>query len=360
MGHHIIEQFHALCQGSTELFFFSIDDLFDEGFVFPRFRIFVAEDVQDRIDEACQEEVLNTQETAEADSTAQDTAQDVAAAFIGRQDTIGNHEGNGTDMVGNDLHGHLLPGITVIAAGNSDNFFNDREDEIRFKVRFFLLDDRSQSFQAAARIDVLLGQRFVLAVFGAVVLGKDEIPDFQIAVAVAADSACRFATAPFRAEVIEDFAVRTARAFADFPEVIVEFENPFISQADHIMPVIIGFFIVRINGDIQFVRIQFQDLGQKFPGPGNGFFLEIIAEREVAQHFKERMVTGCTAYVVDIVGADALLAGRDAVRRRYELPREIRLERCHAGADEEQARVVSGMSGKLCRIKCSLLLKNCK
>ena len=52
------------------------------------------------------------------------------------------------------------------------------------------------------------------------------------------------------------------------------------------------------------------------------------------------MVTGCTVYVVDIVGADALLAGRDAVRRRYELPREIRLERCHAGADEEQARVV--------------------
>ena len=357
MGHHIVEQFHALCQGSAELFFFCIDNLFDEGFVFPRFRIFIAEDVQYRINETGQEEILDPQKTAEADGTAQDTAQDITTAFIGRQDAIGNHKSNSADMVGNDLHGHLLARIIVIAAGNSDNFFDDWEDEVRFKVRFFLLDDRSQSFQTAARIDVLLGQRFVLAVFSAVVLGEDEVPDFQVAVAVAADGTRRFAAASFRAEVIEDFTVRTARAFADFPEVIVEFENPFVSQANHIMPVVIGFFVIGIDGDIQFIRIQFQDFGQEFPGPGNGFFLEVVAKGEIAQHFKERMVTGRTAYVVDIVSADALLTRRDAVRRRYELTREIWFERCHAGADEEQAGVVFRNERKTVQDQVLLALK---
>ena len=69
------------------------------------------------------------------------------------------------------------------------------------------------------------------------------------------------------------------------------------------------------------------------------------------------MVTGSTAYVVDIVGADTLLTRRDAVRRWYELTREIRFERCHAGADEEQAWVVFRNERKTVQDQVLLALK---
>ena len=129
------------------------------------------------------------------------------------------------------------------------------------------------------------------------------------------------------------------RTAADLPEVIFQTNNTFIRDAYDIVPDMIGFVIFGINGDPKLIRRQFQLFGQKFPSPGNGFLLEIVAEREVAEHFKERMVTGRTAYVVDVPGTDALLARRDPVRRRDELARKVRLERGHAGADEEQAGV---------------------
>ena len=247
-----------MSQGSAELFFFRIDDLFDQVLTFPKFRIFVTEDVHDRIDEAAEEHIADAEEAAETDGTTQDTAQDVAAAFVGRQDTVGDHDRNGPDVVGNDLHSDLLLRIAVIAVADGDYPFDNREDEVCFKVRFLLLNDRSQSFETAAGIDVFLFEGFVLPVLRPIELGEDEIPDFKVPVAVTADVAGRLAAAAFRAEVVEDFAVRTAGAFADFPEVVVEFEDPFVGKTDHIMPVIISFFIIRINGNVQFALVQFE------------------------------------------------------------------------------------------------------
>ena len=69
------------------------------------------------------------------------------------------------------------------------------------------------------------------------------------------------------------------------------------------------------------------------------------------------MVTGRAAYVVDVPGTDALLARRDPVRRRDELARKVRLERGHAGADEEQAGVVFRNEGKTVQDQMFLALK---
>ena len=314
--------------------------------MFFQFGVFFAEDADHRVDEAAEEQFFNSQQAAEADGAAQDTAQDVAAAFVGRQDTVADHDRNRPDVVGNDLHGHFLIGIVVIAMAEGDDVFDNRENQIRFKVRFLLLDNRSQPFQAGACIDVFLSQRHVFAVFGAVKLGKYEVPDFQVAVAVTAYGAGRLAAAPFRSQVVENFAVRSAGAFADFPEVVFKFEDAVVRQADHVVPVIISFVVVRINRNVQLVLIQFEDFRQEFPRPGDGFFFEVVAEGEVPQHFKKRMVTGRAADVVDIAGADALLARRNPVGRRYELARKIRLQRSHAGANEQQARVVLGNQGK--------------
>ena len=106
------------------------------------------------------------------------------------------------------------------------------------------------------------------------------------------------------------------------------------------MPVVVGFVVIGIDGDGELGLVQFEDLGEEFPGPGNGFFFEIVAEGEVPQHFKERMMTSCAAYVVDVICTDAFLAGRHAVRWRYKFACKIGFERGHAGADEQETWVV--------------------
>lgn len=68
--------------------------------------------------------------------------------------------------------------------------------------------------------------------------------------------------------------------------------------------------------------------------------LEIITEREVAQHFKIGAVTRGMTDVVDVTRPDALLAGTNAAARRLLFSLEPRLHRCHAGVDQQNRFVV--------------------
>ena len=137
-----------------------------------------------------------------------------------------------------------------------------------------------------------------------------------------------------------DFRVRTAGTAADLPEVIFQTNNTFIRDAYDIVPDMIGFVIFGINGDPKLIRRQFQLFGQKFPSPGNDFLFEIIAKREVAQHFKISMVTSCAADVFNIVRTNTFLAGRNARRRRFHLPCKKRFERCHSSPNQQQGRII--------------------
>ena len=85
--------------------------------------------------------------------------------------------------------------------------------------------------------------------------------------------------------------------------------------------------------------------------------LEVVAEREVAQHLKEGAVAGGLADILDIAGADALLAGGDAASRRDLLTRKIRLQRRHARVDQQQAVVVVRHQAEALHDKMTLALK---
>ena len=268
--------------------------------------------------------MVDSQQPAVTDCPAENTAEYIATPFIARKDAITDHHRNSPDMVSNDFHGHFLIRLGIITTTDCNDFFDNREYQIGFKIRFFLLDDGSQPFQSTACINIFLGQRFIFPIFCTIILGKDKIPNFQIPVAVTAYSTSRFATAPFRTKVIENFTVRTTGTFTDFPEIIVKFENAFISQTNHIMPIVIRFFIVRINSYIQLIRVQFDNLREKFPGPGNSFFLEVVAKGKVAEHFKKRMMAGSAAYIIYIICTDTFLTRRNPVRRRYEFTCKIR------------------------------------
>lgn len=84
-------------------------------------------------------------------------------------------------------------------------------------------------------------------------------------------------------------------------------------QAGNLFPQRVGFFVVMINGYRQPVCRQVEILGQKFPGIADGAFFKIVAEREVAEHFKESVVADVVAHTVEVV---VFAAGAHAFLRR--------------------------------------------
>src|SRR6266581_5123704 len=82
---------------------------------------------------------------------------------------------------------------------------------------------------------------------------------------------------------------------------------------------------------------------QQFPGVGDGFLLEIIAEGEIAKHLEERVVALGKADVFKVVmlaaGTHAFLRGGGArIGALFEAEEHI-LELVHPGIGEEQRRI---------------------
>src|SRR5690349_9931747 len=107
--------------------------------------------------------------------------------------------------------------------------------------RVHALQNGGGAFEAHAGIDAGRWQRQQLAVFLLVVLLENEVPDFAVAVAIAAGPV-QFGIAGivFRPAIEKDFAVRPARAaFADRPPPVVflaETINAIVRKADVFFP----------------------------------------------------------------------------------------------------------------------------
>ena len=67
------------------------------------------------------------------------------------------------------------------------------------------------------------------------------------------------------------------------------------------MPDIGRFVIVGINRYIKTVGVEAEVFGQKFPGVGDRFFFEIIAEREVAEHLEKGVMASGPTNVFQVV-----------------------------------------------------------
>ena len=94
----------------------------------------------------------------------------------------------------------------------------------------------------------------------------------------------------------------------------------------------------------QAVRRHLPDVGQQRPGERQRVLLEVVAEREVAEHLEERVMAERRPDVVEIVvlAADAhhLLRRRGARVVALLAAEEQVLELVHAGVGEEQRRIV--------------------
>ena len=123
------------------------------------------------------------------------------------------------------------------------------------------------------------------AVLLAVVLGKDEVPELQEAVAVAAGLTVGAAAADLLAHVKVDLGARTAGAGgAGGPEVVVlpQTRDVVLGNAQG-TPHVVGLVVLGKDGEVQAVERQLELLGDELKGPGAGLLLGDAAKGEVSK-----------------------------------------------------------------------------
>ena len=118
-----------------------------------------------------------------------------------------------------------------------------------------------------------------------------------------------------------------------------------VGQARDLLPEVERLVVVDIDGDGQALLRQAEVLGDEVPGELDGAVLEVVAEREVAEHLEEGVVARGVADIVEVVvlaaGAHAFLRGRGLrVGALLEAGEDV-LELHHAGIGEHQRRVVA-------------------
>ena len=118
-----------------------------------------------------------------------------------------------------------------------------------------------------------------------------------------------------------------------------------LGQAGDLLPEIEGLVVVDVDGGGQLVLRQAEFPGDQVPGKLDGAVLEIVAEREVAEHLEEGVMPRGVADIVEVVvlaaGAHAFLRGHGALIGPLLQAGEDVLELHHAGIGEHQGRVVA-------------------
>ena len=355
LGQLRFQHFHARFQGFAETLFLGFQHVGDVVLRFFQLRIGAAHLDGQVGHQLVEERFRLAQLVAMAQGAADDAAQHIRAAFAARNDAVDDHEGGGADVVGDHAQRLVFQVRGArFARGGADQML----EQVDFIVRMHVLQHGGQALHAHARVDARLRQLVHDARFVAVELHEHEVPDFNEAVAVFVRRARR-AARNVGAVVVEDFRAWTAWArVRHLPEivrrvartlVVADADDALDRHADFLGPDVVRFVIFDVDGDGQLVGRQAVHLGQQFPGEVDRVALEIVAEAEVAQHFKEGMVARRVADVFQVVvlaaGAHAALHGGGARVRTAVHARKHVLELHHAAVRQQQGRIVAWHQG---------------
>ena len=291
---------------------------------------------------------------------AEQAAQDVLAALVTGQDAVRDHKVDGTGVVGDDAQGAAGAGVIVGVIGLAADLLTELDEvlhQIAVVVSGFVLHDSGHALQTHTRIEVAVRQLRHGPVLLTVILGKHEVPELKEAVAVAAGLAVGAAATDLLAHVKVDLGARTAGAGgASGPEVVVlaQTRNVILGNAQR-APHVVGLVVLGKDGEVQAVKRQLELLGDELKGPSAGLLLRDAAKGEVAEHLKEGQVTAVLADAVDVVGADALLAGDRADLLHGLLALVVLLKLVHAGVGKQQRRIVGNEGRRRIELKTALL-----
>ena len=336
------------------------DDTLDEGDVLEQLGISLAHLSVDFVDELGQEGALDAQQATVEHGTTEQAAKDVLATLVTGKDAVRDHKVDGTGVVGDDTQGAAGAGVIVGVIGLAANLLAQLDEmlhQVAVVVGGLVLHDGGHALQAHARIEVAVRQLRHGAVLLAIILGKDEVPELQEAVAVAAGLAVGTTAADLLAHVKVDLGAGTAGASgASGPEVVV------LAQAGDVVlgnaqrtPHVVGLVVLGKDGKVQAVERQLELLGDELKGPGASLLLGDAAKGEVAEHLEEGQVTAVLADAIDVVGADALLAGDSADLLHGLLALVVLLKLVHAGVGKQQRRIVGDEGRRRIELKTALL-----
>ncbi len=188
-------------------------------------------------------------------------------------------------------------------------------DEVDVVIRRHALEQGRDALQAHAGIDGRTRQAAAVAGADLLVLHEDEVPELQEAVAVLLRAAGRAARQRL-ALIVEDLGAGTAGSgLAHRPEIVTrgDADDLGVGKAGDLLPKAERLVVVVVDGNEQTVGLQAKGLGDQLPGESDGVGLEIVAEREIAEHLEERVVARGIADVIEVV---VLAAGAHALLRR--------------------------------------------
>ena len=336
------------------------NDLFDQLCLIGQLRVRHMILMDHRVAHFIQERFVYAQQSAVAASPTDQTAQHIAPAVVGRNYAVADHKGGGAHMVGNDAQGHILLRVLMIfGTGDLADLLHNVLHGVHFKNIVHILENTGQTLQTHTGINILLLQLRVIAVAVVIELAKHIVPKLYIPVALAAGAAIRRAAAILFATVKINLRAGAAGAGAVLPIVVFLTQTHNVAGINAVLlcPNLESLVVVLINGHIQLVLRHFQHLGAELPSPSGGLFLKIIAKGEVAQHFKEGAVTVRFTHLLNIRGANALLASRHPGSGGCDLAGKVLFHGSHTGVDQQQAVIPLGHQRKAGQPQVALALK---
>src|SRR6185295_1626213 len=137
----------------------------------------------------------------------------------------------------------------------------------------------------------------------------------DVAVAAAGDGAVGRSATVLRPVVVVELAAGAAGSVGSLaggvggPEVVA-FAEPRDAarvQPDLLVPDLVGLVVFFVDRDEEAVGGDLHFAGGELPGPGDGLALEVVAEREVAEHLEERVMAAGAADGLEVARAEALL-----------------------------------------------------
>ncbi len=287
-----------------------------------------------------------------------DAAQHVLAPGALGRDALGNQERRGARVIGDDTHADVIGAhaARIGLLGQLGRRLHQVAQQIDAVVRGHPLHDAGQALEARARVDAGLGQRIEHRrprLEPPLELHEHQVPNLDPA------EAFRRLLLTERASVdlgpVEPINLRTRPAgpgVAHRPEIVrsSQAHDAIVPEARQLLPQVARLVVGRhavltleVSED-HALRRQRQILRQELPSEGDGLLLEVIAEREIAEHLEERLVARRRSDLFQIVvlaaDADALLTRGGARVRPLLLAREDVLELHHAGVVEHQRRIV--------------------
>ena len=342
----LVEDRQSALQGLAEAGFLQPQRLGDQGLGADQLGIGLAHLAHQRRHQPVHQRVLGAQQMGMAHGAAHDAAQHIAAALVGGQHAVGDQERGGAQMVGDDAVGTCC-GPSASTPVRSADRLDQGAEQVDVVIVVRALKHRGDALQPHAGIDGGLGQLEPRAAGLLLELHEDQIPDLDEAVAILVRRARR-AARDVVAVIVEDLRARAAGAgVAHGPEIVRrrDADDALVGQAGDLLPQAEGLVVVGIDGDGQPLLGQAELLGDEVPGELDGAVLEVVAEREIAQHLEEGVVARGVADIVEVVvlaaGAHAFLRGGGAHIGALFQPGEDVLELHHAGIGEHQGGVVA-------------------